>query len=249
MGKCSPTRAEFDRAYNDHVIGSNFLEVPEYYEIDRERYWRSLQLLCDMGLDSDMKMIEFGGGQMALLLSKMFGMDCTVADINESYRKVIDAAGLSFVIGNLTWEPPVPDADKRYDLVVMLEVIEHIPEPPYVTFRRLSSLLNPGGRVFLTTPNLFRLRNITRMVLGKDYLDRFQLPLPHVGLGHQMEYSMDHMSWQLRHAGYAVEDIRHDQLGTSGHSTKARLARRLLAPLYMRPTWREKLVAMARLSE
>jgi SAM-dependent methyltransferase len=243
-----PTRAEFDRVYNEHVMGGAFAEIAVYYETARERYWRSLQLLCEIGLSGEERVVEFGGGQMAILLSKMFGMDCTVADISEEFRAPVDRVGLPFVVGNIANEPPIANGS-RYDLVILLEVIEHIPEPPYVTLKKLGANLSPAGRIFLTTPNLFRLRNIARMIMGRDFLDEFQIAAPGQGLGHQMEYSREHFSWQVRKAGFEVQAIRRDQLGAVGHSLKARIARTLLSPLLLRDTWKEELVVMARLPD
>jgi SAM-dependent methyltransferase len=243
----TPARADFDRIYDQCIIDSGFAEDAAYYEPARARYWRSLQLLCDIGLTGQERVVEFGGGQMAILLARMFGMDCTIADINEDYRAPIDRLGLPFAVGNIGQEPVIAGG-ARFDLVVLLEVIEHIPEPPYVTFNRLKSILNPGGRIFLTTPNLFRLRNTVRMIRGRDFLDEFQLPEPGEGLGHQMEYSAVHMAWQIRKAGFEVQAIRHDQLGATGFSTTAKIARTLLSPLLVRDVWKEELVAMAKLA-
>lgn len=243
----TPTRADFDRVYNDCIIGGGFAEDPAYYEPARARYWRSLQLLRDIGLTGKERVAEFGGGQMAILLTKMFGMDCTIADINEDYRAPIDRLNIPFAVGNIAHEPAIAGG-ARFDLIILLEVIEHIPEPPYVTFNKLKAILNPGGRIFLTTPNLFRLRNIARMIRGRDFLDTFQLAGPGEGLGHQMEYSAEHMAWQIRKAGYDVQAILHDQLGATGFSAKARIARKLLSPLLLRDVWKEELVVMAKLA-
>jgi SAM-dependent methyltransferase len=243
-----PTRAAFDRVYNEHVMGGAFAEIAVYYEMARARYWRSLQLLCDIGLSGQERVVEFGGGQMAILLNKMFGMDCTVADISEEFRAPVDRVGLPFVVGNIANEPAIAGGG-RYDLIIMLEVIEHIPEPPYVTLKKLKAILDAGGRIFLTTPNLFRLRNTARMIMGRDFLDEFQIAEAGQGLGHQMEYSAEHFSWQVRKAGFDVQAIRRDQLGAVGHSMKARIARTLLAPLLLRDAWKEELVVMARLPE
>ena len=46
--------------------------------------------------------------------------------------------------------------------------------------------------------------------------------------------------------GMEIVMLEHDSLGRSGHSVKARLARKLLAPLELRPVWRDGLVAVAR---
>ena len=240
-------RKKFDQVYDDLVIDAGFCEFPDYYGVARERYWRSLELLVKMGLSETDKVVEFGGGQMAIILSKLFGMDCTVADINDSFRGPVDQAGLPFVVGNIANDPPIENSPTKYDMVILLEVIEHIPEPPYVTMRKLKSILSAKGGLFMTTPNLFRLRNTARMILGRDFLGRFMQAEPGVGLGHQMEYSLEHMSWQINNAGFEIDSICHDQLGVVGHSTSARIARALLSPLQLRDVWKEELVAMARL--
>lgn len=49
---------------------------------------------------------------------------------------------------------PLPYASGRFDLVVSMDVIEHVPEPgllPWVT--EVFRVLKPGGLAFLTTPN------------------------------------------------------------------------------------------------
>jgi 2-polyprenyl-3-methyl-5-hydroxy-6-metoxy-1,4-benzoquinol methylase len=128
----------------------------------------------------------------------------------------------------------------------LLEVIEHIPLPAYIVFERIKPLLTPAGHLFLTTPNLFRVRNVIRMISGNEFVDHFMFPQPGQGLGHQLEYSADHMRWQLRRAGMEVVMLEHNSMGRTGHSWKARLARNLLAPLDLRPIWRNGLVASAR---
>lgn len=84
------------------------------------------------------------------------------------------------------------------------------------------------------------------MAAGIEFLDRFQTPQDGEGLGHQLEYSADHLRWQLERAGMEAVMMKHDELGRVGHSLKPRLGRKLLAPLRLRPIWRDALVAAAR---
>jgi len=47
---------------------------------------------------------------------------------------------------------PLPYADERFDLVVSMDVVEHLVEPlPWL--RELHRVTRPGGMLFLTTPN------------------------------------------------------------------------------------------------
>jgi hypothetical protein len=129
---------------------------------------------------------------------------------------------------------------------VLLEVIEHLPIPPHVAIARLKPLLRPNGILFMTTPNLFRLRNLIRMAMGNEFLDPFTVAEPGRGLGHQVEYSATSLRWQLERAGMDILTLEHDSLGRVGHSRRARIARSLLAPLELRPIWRDTLVVVAR---
>ena len=49
---------------------------------------------------------------------------------------------------------PLPYADARFDLVVSMDVIEHLDESALLSWvRELYRVLTPGGLLFLTTPN------------------------------------------------------------------------------------------------
>jgi 2-polyprenyl-3-methyl-5-hydroxy-6-metoxy-1,4-benzoquinol methylase len=225
-------------------VGGGFFETDEYYRFEKERYWRSLELLCKLNIKASARILEIGGGQLALLCKSLFDDDCTVADISQKYAAPLQKAGLEVVILNLMENEAVKIGD--YDVIILLEVIEHIPLPGHIVFERIKPLLKPSGLIFLTTPNLFRIRNLIRMIRGVEFLDRFTVPQAGQSLGHQLEYSANHLRWQLERAGMQIVMLEHDSMGRTGHSFTARLARRLLAPFDLRPVWRNGLVAAAR---
>ena len=237
-------RTRFDEVYDSQIVGGGFFESDQYYRNEKERYWRSLQFLTGLDIPMPARILEIGGGQMSVLCKALYGDDCTVADISQDFAAPLHKVGIELVTFNLM-DPDIGQFGSKFDMIVLLEVIEHIPKPAYVVLKNLKPLLKPKGILFLTTPNLFRIRNLIRMIRGVEFLDRFMIAQPGHGLGHQLEYSANHLRWQLEYAGLDVIMLVHDSMGRTGHSWASRLARNLLAPLDLRPIWRNGLVAAA----
>lgn len=238
-------RRAFDAAYDEVVLGNAMVEGLAYYQRYRDRYWQTLRHLARIPLPRPARVLEIGGGQIALLMSRLFGDQGTVADVSADHSGCIERFGLQHVVCDLYHDDLV--AREEYDLVVLCEVIEHVPRPPHEVFAKIYRWLRPGGHVFLTTPNLFRLRNGLRLLLGWPVFCNFFVPRRGQPLGHFIEYSGDQMRWQLQHAGFEVPWVDEVMLCNEGTELSARLARPLFAPLmWLRPRLRESLVALGR---
>ncbi len=87
---------------------------------------------------------------------------------------------------------PLPFDDGQFDCVVFAEVFEHLRVDPLFVLSELNRVMRPGGRLLLTTPNLYSVQNIARFVLGygtNDPVAAFS-QLRHLGhMGHVREYS------------------------------------------------------------
>ena len=180
---------------------------------------------------------------MPLLAKLLWGDRATLADIAGSHFDYLREQGVEVVEWNLCSDdqPFVGD----FDAIFFSEVIEHLPIPGHVVLERLRIALKPGGVMICTTPNLYRLRNVVYLALGKPMYDYFRMPTDR-GLGHILEYSQDHLKWQIERAGF--EDVR-VELRHLAHTIKAVHMR---SPLLVRislvavPRFRDYLLATAR---
>ena len=239
------SRPGFHDAYSRLVLSNDFFESPDYYYQQESRYRRTLQYLVRLHLPKEAQIFEIGGGQIALLCQHLFGDRGTVGDVSEKYAESVTRHGVKFVKFDLL-NDHFPEG-RSYDAIVLCEVVEHLPVPLCTVLERLLPLLNSGGFVFITTPNLYRLRNLVRMASGRKIFCPFFYPEPGRILGHVLEYTRDHLCWQLERSGLEQIEIRHIQLCNRGSTLKTRLLRVVASPLlHVRPLWRDQLVAWGR---
>lgn len=237
----------FREAYTRTIHGRRFLEEAAYYDQFRDRYANTLAYVAEALRDvaPPARILDVGSGQFALLSRALFGAECDVADIDTRYTDALREQGVGFMEVDLSRGGP--PAEGRYDLVILAEVIEHVPRPPHRVFEELARVLEPGGRLLVTTPNLYRLRNVVRLASGRPVFSMFREPARDRPLGHFVEYAKEQMEWQLREAGLELERSELVQLSYGGASRGARAARKILRPLLaLRPLWRDNLVLVAR---
>lgn len=58
--------------------------------------------------------------------------------------------------------------DMRFDLIIISEVLEHLPHPKE-TIRLMYKVLKPGGIVIFTVPNAWRLKNRIMFLTGRSF--------------------------------------------------------------------------------
>jgi len=98
---------------------------------------------------------------------------------------------------------PFPDAS--FDAVLFCEVLEHLQADPIRVLRELKRVLKPDGHLILTTPNVARLENVSRLIAGENIYD------PYSGYGpygrHNREYNKHELALLLKYAGFEVEAL------------------------------------------
>lgn len=214
-----------------------------YYLRYRSRYKECVQRFAALAPPHPVDVLDVGGGQLALMCSKLWNDRGVAVDLPGPHLSYMADQGLETVNWNLCKsEPPF---EPKFDFVFFSEVIEHLPVPGYIALERLRKVLRPGGVIICTTPNLYRLRNVLYMALGRPIFDYFQYPASDISLGHVLEYSRDHLEWQFKKVGFMQCRIEYSQMHHLPTNPIFRPFALLGYPLHIIPRWRDNLVAIA----
>ncbi len=106
----------------------------------------------------------------------------------------------------------VPLPDHSVELVFALEIIEHLTSPFHL-LAEAYRILRPGGHVVLTTPNVTRIGNIFKLLIGRTPNDRLAPP----GYNnpddewrpHAREYAMHELAYMLCQTGFRIAESRY----------------------------------------
>jgi 2-polyprenyl-3-methyl-5-hydroxy-6-metoxy-1,4-benzoquinol methylase len=112
--------------------------------------------------------LEFGSGVgnfLKFLRAQRFKNDLTGADIMSRPGGLPD--DVKWIEADLNHPIALPDGS--FDLIVAIEVIEHL-ENPRAAVREMARLLTPGGLLVLTTPNQESLRSLLSVVVQGHFV-------------------------------------------------------------------------------
>lgn len=156
---------------NQHQRKSVFLQdyFTDYYskmtgsfsseDLERNKNWffgwfSSLHEWVDFTHGNGRKVLEIGCsiGAASLLLAER-GFSVTATDISpyaiQRAKKVARHPNLSFKI--LDVDRSHPTLEKKFDIIIAFEVIEHLDDPT-AALRNLKAMLKPGGALICSTP-------------------------------------------------------------------------------------------------
>lgn len=110
----------------------------------------------------------------------------------------------------------LPYADASFDLVLAVELVEHI-ENHGTFFDELSRVLKPGGKALFTTPNILSLKSRMRFLLS-GYFYSFGTLDPAVrdpASQHITPFTLDRYLWRLGQSGLHLSRLATDKRQTS----------------------------------
>jgi methionine biosynthesis protein MetW len=108
--------------------------------------------------------LDLGCRAGALSQHFLAGNEVTGLDVDEHALGFAAQRGLHTVWGDV--EEPLPFEDDSFDAVVVGEILEHVRFPGDVV-AEIVRVLRPGGVVVGSVPNVFRLKNRLKFLLGR----------------------------------------------------------------------------------
>jgi len=133
----------------------------------------------------------------------------------EPYAQDIRSHDGSYPGFNITLQPAnierdrMPYEDASFDLVLGMEIFEHLALDPYFFLSQVNRVLRPGGRILLSTPNIGSHRGVWKTLNGLSPYS-FGLFVPTGGIygRHNREYTPHEVETLARAAGFETEVLK-----------------------------------------
>ena len=216
-----------DKIILEKTLRQAYISLSPYsnkYTVDFERYLVTLRLLSTIPDVRSKKILDIGTG-IGLLPMTLVKLGLSASGM-EHYifpkhdNQMFGLAHIETI--KSTWDTEhltVFDADifdhdltrtvGRYDVIISEATIEHVKDPR-LFIDQCRSLLNPGGYLLISTPNVSTLLKRFRFLLGKSPywpIESF-LKDGEKFTGHWREYTLKELEYMCRTAGFSIIESR-----------------------------------------
>ncbi len=196
------------------------------------------------GLHHGGAILEIGGYPFyfSMCLRKL-GFDLTTVDLApQRAEDLIREYSLQVVTCDVEREA-LPVGDHSVATIILCATFEHLRVDPLFALEEMRRVLQPGGLLYLTTPNLYRLGNIASFTLGRglafDPIREYG-KLRSVGhMGHVREYTASEVRRFLEVAKFTTVEI-------AMRATPSRRGKLVDAVQWLMPATGSELVVTAR---
>ncbi len=179
--------------------------IRPYLEFQARRYPAIVQALAPVGPFHGRRILDVGGGvgSLDVVLHAELGGSYELAEFQaptERHAAALRERGVERSHpADLTVPHPLEGFRSDFDVLLLVEVLEHLLVNPLFLFREFWDHVRPGGFFFLTTPNPARLLNRARLLLGRSIKEGGRYPRePGKTYGHVIEYGraeLDRLLW------------------------------------------------------
>lgn len=101
----------------------------------------------------------------------------------------------------------MPFSDNEFDLIMASEVLEHFRFHPLKFFKETNRVMKPGGHLIITTPNLIRLNNVLKLILGRSI--NWDINDEYWDGAHTREFTASEIMSLAKKTGFKLEKIEY----------------------------------------
>jgi SAM-dependent methyltransferase len=172
-----------------------------YLRMHEHRFRIIIRAVGPPAADGPSRILDVGcwPGYLSMYLKKM-GWDVDAIDLKVDRIGDVVESGVRVLERNLNHEPALPYPDAFFRCIVFTEILEHLdPKVAGNLFQEFFRILQPGGRLVITTPNRFS--------LNKANLNPFRSTAPQVdeeGHGHWLEYRLPEITRLAARTGFSL---------------------------------------------
>lgn len=146
---------------------------------------------------------------------------------NYRFTRTLDESlgGAWYSVQRHNLEGSLPEDDQSFDVVICLEVLEHIRRDPLAAMVEMRRVLRPQGRLFLSTPNANAFRSIVRALEWENPMFFPCFGPPPTGIIHAHEYSALELVALCGRSGFFASSLTsfdHSPTATFSHDTAYR---------------------------
>src|SRR6185295_16690827 len=173
-----------------------------YLAFHAPRYTYLLQLLDDVGVNADSKILDIGSSRLTDMIRERFGARVDTLGFGP------DGAGargnhfgfdLNSAQNRTAWRTDL----STYDVAIMAEVLEHLYVAPKLTLGFVKTLVAPGGRLVLQTPNAASFTKRLKLLLGRNPYEMIREDPQNPG--HFREYTVSELRGLAVELGFLIE--------------------------------------------
>ena len=215
------------KKYYDEIIKSFPGESDEVF---RFFYWKHLfEVKSILKISSKInkekiRLLDVGGGMgiNTMILSELFGYDCTVVDRMDEFSDEADrvegnfssiehrlkSKGVNLIKRNFI-ENGLSSSDNYFDIITCFSVIEHLPFSPRPVLNKMNNYLNDGGFIVVGTPNQVHLVNRIKCLFGINTWEDFDyISNSEDFFGHVREYTSKELKDLVHRSNNNNEEVK-----------------------------------------
>jgi len=135
----------------------------------------------------------------------------------------------------------IPFPDESCDIILASEILEHFNFHPGSFLAEAARVLRPGGKLIITTPNLIRLNNVLKMILGRSI--NWDIKDSYWDGAHRREFTAAEIKTLLQDQGLQTEQVIYRNFDYPNISWLVKIINWLLGFIF--PSRRGNLVVIA----